>query len=127
MKRLLSVEERDSLLARTVTSVLEAVIKDIIHLPSLPQSDSSATVALFTPLLSLEDLFPRNRINEFIPSWPRYKFVPQLLELPSNGISTLWRSGRLRSVGWDANDVIEIVERRFGRGAEELVREIRMY
>jgi len=121
------VDERDSLLARIITAVLEAVIEDITLLPSLPQHDSSAMSAIFLPLLSLEDLFPRNRIIDIIPSWPRYKVLPQLLESTSSAILGLWRSGRLRSAGWDANSVIDIVEKRFGRSAEDVVREIRMY
>lgn len=31
----------------------------------------------------------------------------------------------MRAAGWDAGDVIEILERRFERGVEGIVREIR--
>lgn len=80
---------------------------------------------LFTPLLSLDSLFPRNRTTEFIPQWQRYKFIPQLLDLDAIGILALWRNGRLRAAGWQPEDVIEIVDRRFGRNAEGVIREIR--
>jgi hypothetical protein len=62
---------------------------------------------------------------EFIPAWGRYRLTPQLLELDMFEILALWRNGRLRSVGWDVTDITEILERRFGRGAEGVIREIR--
>jgi len=43
------------------------------------------------------------------------------------GILALWRAGRVSGAGWEAEDVIEIVDRRFGREAEGVVREIRGY
>jgi hypothetical protein len=106
-------------------TVLQQMTDDIMLLPSLTQSDSSSLASLYSQLLSLENLFQRNRISEFIPIWARYRVVPQLLEMDPIGILGLWRAGRLRSAGWDASDVIEIVERRFGRSAEAVVRQIR--
>src|SRR6266496_2067472 len=118
-------DERCTALGPILLTILSQVTEDILLLPTLPQLDSSSLSQIFSPLLSLEGLFPRNRIHEFIPPWGRYRLIPQLLELDAFGILTLWRHGRLRSVGWDATDTIEILERRFGRGADGVIREIR--
>lgn len=118
-------DERCIALSPIVLSILSRVTEDFLLLPTLPQPDSSALSQIFLPLLSLEGLFPRNRMLEFIPAWGRYRSIPQLLELDMFGILALWRNGRLRSVGWDATDTIEILERRFGRSAEGVIREIR--
>jgi hypothetical protein len=118
-------DERCIALSSVLLTILSQVTEDFLLLPTLPQPDSSALSQIFSPLLSLEGLFPRNRILEFIPTWGRYKLIPQLLELDMFGILALWRNGRLRSVGWDATDTTEILERRFGRGADGVIREIR--
>jgi len=94
-------------------------------LPSLPPPDSSALSALYTPLLQLEGLFPRGKVTEFLPAFARYRGFPQLLEIDAGGILTLWRNGRLTRAGWDATDIIEILDRRFGRNADAIIREIR--
>jgi len=118
-------DERCIALSLLLQTILSQITEDFLLLPTLPQPDSSALSQIFSPLLSLEGLFPRNRIFEFIPAWGRYRVIPQLLELDMFGILALWRNGRLRSVGWDATDTIEILERRFGRAADGVIREIR--
>ena len=118
-------DERYTALGPLLLTILSQVTEDMLLLPTLPQPDSSSLSQIFTPLLSLEGLFPRNRILEFIPPWGRYRLILQLLELDAFGILALWRNGRLRSVGWDATDTIEILERRFGRSADVVIREIR--
>ena len=118
-------DEKYTSLSPIILSILAQVTEDILLLPTLPQPDSSSLSELFSQLLQLDTLFPRGRIQDFIPQWGRYRVLPQLLELNSLGILSLWRSGRLRSVGWDATDTIEILDRRFGRSADNIVREIR--
>jgi hypothetical protein len=115
-------EERCIALSPIVLAILSQVTEDFLLLPTLPRPDALALSQIFLPLLSLEGLFPRNRI---IPAWGRYRSIPQLLELDMFGILALWRNGRLRSVGWNATDIIEILERRFGKGAEGVIWEIR--
>jgi len=100
-------------------------LEDILLLPTLAAAETAALAALFIPLLSMENLFPRNRVTEFMPSWGKYKLVPTLLEGDVAGITGLWRTGRVSSSGWDGSDVVEILERRFGHAADGLVREIR--
>jgi hypothetical protein len=121
----MALDERCTALGAIVLSILEQVTEDVLLLPTLTQLDSSALAAIYSPLLSLDILFPRNRIYEFMPSWGRYKVIPQLLELDANGILALWRTGRLSAAGWDATDTSEIIHRRFGRNADSVVREIR--
>jgi hypothetical protein len=118
-------DERCHALGPLIVSILQQMMEDIFLLPTLTQSDSSSLASLYSQLLSLENLFPRNRIIEYMPQWARYRAVPQLLEMDQNGILGLWRAGRLRSSGWEASDVIEIVERRFGRSADGVIRQIR--
>ena len=125
LKRMMNLDEECTALGTIILAILEQVTEDILLLPTLGQLDSSALSAIYSPLLSLDGLFPRNRIYEFMPSWGRYKMVPQLLELDASGILALWRTGRLSASGWDATDTIEIIDRRFGRNAESVVREIR--
>ena len=124
-QRLMTPEERCTALSPIILTILSQATEDILLLPTLTQTDSTSLAELFSQLLQLDDLFPRNRIQEYIPQWGRYRVFPQLLELDAFGILALWRSGRLRSVGWDATDTIEIIDRRFGRSAEGIVREIR--
>ena len=121
----MSPQERFSALGPLILTTVGQVTEDILLLPTLPAADTATLAAIFAPLLSLDNLFPRNRVSEFMPSWAKYKLVPALLEGDIIGIIALWRSGRLSNVGWDGNDVIEIVERRFGRAADVLIREIR--
>ena len=64
-------------------------------------------------------------MTEFVPAFARYRAFPQLLEIDAWGILALWRNGRLRAAGWDAADTIEILDRRFGRSADAIIREIR--
>jgi hypothetical protein len=121
----MTLDERCTALSPIILTILAQITEDILLLPTLSQPDSSSLAELFAQILQLDDLFPRNRIQEFIPQWGRYRVFPQLLESDMSGILTLWRTGRLRSVGWDATDTIEILDRRFGRNAEAVVREIR--
>jgi hypothetical protein len=118
-------QERFSALGPIILTAVGQVTEDIQLLPTLPPSDTAALVSLFMPLLSLENLFPRNRVTEFMPSWGKYKLVPTLLEGDIGGITGLCRSGRMNSSGWDGNDVVEILQRRFGHAADGLIREIR--
>jgi|SRR5277367_2724753 len=117
-------QERFSALGPLILTVVSQVTEDILLLPTLAPADTSALAAIFHPLLALEQLFPRGRVTEFMFSWGKYKLVPSLLEGDIVGITALWRSGRLSQMGWGADDVIEIVERRFGRTAEGIIREI---
>jgi hypothetical protein len=121
----MTLDERCTALSPIILTILAQITEDISLLPTLSQPDSSSLAELFAQILQLDDLFPRNRIQEFIPQWGRYRVFPQLLESDMSGILTLWRTGRLRSAGWDATDTIEILDRRFGRNAEAVVREIR--
>jgi hypothetical protein len=121
----MSLSDRYSSLGTLIISILSQITEDILLLPTLSQNDSLSLSQLYTPLLSLDQLFPRNKVMEYMPLWQRYKFVPQLLELDAQGILALWRNTRLRTAGWDAIDVNEILERRFGRAAEGVIREIR--
>jgi hypothetical protein len=121
----MTLDERCHALGPLILTILQQMIEDIFLLPTLTQSDSSSLASLYSQLLSLENLFPRNRIIEYMPQWARYRVVPQLLEMDQNGILGLWRAGRLRSSGWEASDIIEIVERRFGRSADGVIRQIR--
>ena len=118
-------QERFTALGPLILTVVSQITEDILLLPTLTPADTSALAAIFAPLLILEQLFPRTRVTEFMFSWGKYKLVPSLLEGDIPGITALWRSGRLSQTGWGADDVIEIVERRFGRMAEGIVREIR--
>lgn len=118
-------DERCSSLSPLITTVLSQVAEDFFLLPTLSPADTFSLSAIYTPLLSLDQLFPRNRVTEFMSLWPRYRLIPQLLELDANGILALWSNGRLKNAGWDAVDIIEIVQRRFGRGADPVIREIR--
>jgi len=101
------------------------VSDDILLQPSLSPPEAFSLSQIYTPLLSLEQLFPRNRVAEFMPSYLRYRLIPQLLESEPNKILELWRNGRLGSAGWDAVDIIEILQKRFGRNADTVIREIR--
>lgn len=121
----MTADERCQALGPLIMTVLQQMTDDIMLLPTLTHSDTSSLASLYSQLLSMENLFQRNRISEFIPVWARYRVVPQLLEMDQMGILGLWRSGRLQSAGWEASDVIEIIERRFGRSAEAVVRQIR--
>src|SRR5438045_2819143 len=111
-------DEKYTSLSPIILSILAQVTEDILLLPTLPEADSSSLSELFSQLLQLDTLFPRGKIQDFVPQWGRYRVFPQLLELNAFGILSLWRSGRLRSVGWDATDTIEILDRRFGRSAD---------
>jgi hypothetical protein len=111
-----------SLLSRTT---LSQITEDILLLPTLSPSETPVLSNLTSQLLSLETLFPRNRVTEYLPQWTKYKTLPQLLEMDLKGILTLWRTGRLMTAGWDGSDICEIVERRFGRSGEGVCREIR--
>jgi hypothetical protein len=121
----MTLDERCAALGPLIIAVCAQITEDILLLPTLNEPDSSSLATIFTPLLSMETLFPRGRVTEFMPTWQRYKFIPLLLESDGNGILALWRNGRLRAGGWEPEDVIEIVDRRFGREAEGVTREIR--
>jgi hypothetical protein len=118
-------DERYNALGPLILTILAQVTEDMLLLPTLSPSDSTSLSTVYSPLLQLDGLFPRNRITEFIPQWGRYKMFPQLLELDAFGILALWRNGRLRAVGWDATDTIEILDKRFGSNAAGVIREIR--
>jgi len=124
-QRLMTPTSRFTALSTTMITILTQITEDVLLLPTLPQPDSSALSQLYSPLLTLENLFPRARITEFMPQWGKFKIIPQLLELDMLGILALWRNGKLRLAGWDATDTIEILDRRFGRNADGVVREIR--
>ena len=117
--------ERYLALGTLLISILSQITDDILFLPKLSPPDSFALSQLFAPLVQMEELFPRNRLSDYMPLWQRYKLVPQLLELDIQSILALWRNGRLKSAGWDAVDVIEILERRFGSTADWVIKEIR--
>jgi hypothetical protein len=110
-----------------MSTLTTQITEDILLLPSL----SASTTVHLSPLLSrfivLEQLFPRGRMSEFVPEWGRFRMLQGLLEMDLWGILALWRAGRVSGAGWEAEDVIEIVDRRFGREAEGVVREIRGY
>jgi hypothetical protein len=112
-------------LSNLILTVLREVTEATLLLPSLSPPDCAVLTTIYLSLLSLERLFPSNRINEFMPFWTHYKIIPQLLELDALGILALWRNGKLRAAKWDAMDTIELVNRRFGRTAEKIVKEIR--
>jgi hypothetical protein len=115
--------DRLTMLGPLVLQTLSQITEEFLLFPHLPPQDSSALSTLFSPLLQLEGLFPRGRAPE---GFAKYKVFPALLESDPQGILALWRMGRLKSVGWDAFDVIEILEKRFGtRNVEGIVREIR--
>jgi hypothetical protein len=118
-------EDRYISLSILLSAAVSQITEDIILLPTLTVGETSVLAPLLSQLLSLENMYPRSRISEYIPPWGRYKIFPQLLDMDLKGILTLWRTGRLKSSGWDANDVCEIVERRFGRAGEGVCREIR--
>lgn len=115
--------DRLSLLAPLVLQIVSQITEEFLLLPHLPPQDASALSALFSPLLQLEGLFPRGRAPD---GFAKYKVFPALLESDPHGVLALWRMGRLKGVGWDAFDVIEILDKRFGtRNVEGIVREIR--
>jgi hypothetical protein len=126
-QRLMPETDRLNLLAPLILATLSQVTEDILLLPSLSPPDSQSLSSLYAPLLQVAGLFPRGRISEFVPPFTRYRVFPQLLEVDAWGILALWRNGRLRSAGWDAGDIIEILDRRFGRSAEGIAREIRRH
>jgi hypothetical protein len=121
----MTLDERCAALGPLIITICAQITEDILLLPTLNEPDSSALATIFTPLLTLDTLFARGRVTEFMPTWQRYKLIPPLLELDGNGILALWRNGRLRAGGWEPEDVIEIIDRRFGRNAEGIIREIR--
>jgi hypothetical protein len=121
----MTLDERCSALSPLVITVMAQIADDILLLPTLSPSDTFSLAQIYTPLLSLDQLFPRNRVTDFMSAYPRYRLIPQLLELEPNKILDLWRNGRLRTAGWDAVDIIEILQRRFGRNADNVVKEIR--
>src|SRR5271155_955775 len=114
----MTTDERCTALSRLLVPILSQILDDYLLLPTISPSDSSFLSGLLTPLLSLEQLFPRGKITEFIPPWPRYKFLPQLLELDHPQILALWNSGRLRGF-WDGFDLIDLVSKRFGAAGGE--------
>jgi hypothetical protein len=114
--------DRLAILAPLVLQILTQITEEFLLLPHLPPQDSTALSALFSPFLQLEGLFPRGRVPE---GFAKFKVFPALLESDPQGILALWRMGRLKGAGWDAFDVIEILEKRFGRSVEGIVREIR--
>ena len=121
----MTLDERCSALAPLIITVMAQITDDLLLLPTLSPPETFYLAQIFTPLLSLDQLFPRNRLVEFMSLWPRYRLIPQLLELEATKILELWSNGRLRAAGWDAVDIIEILERRFGRDADSVIREIR--
>jgi hypothetical protein len=121
----MSPGDRYSATGALVMSVLSLTTDYILLLPSLPPAESEALSSLFALLLPLEQLFPRNRLSEYVPLWQQYKLVPQLLELDLQAILGLWRNGRLKASGWDAVDLMQILERRFGHNADGVIQEIR--
>ena|SRR5579871_1153930 len=121
----MTLDERCSALAPLITTVMAQITDDFLLLPTLSPPETFSLAQIFIPLLSLDQLFPRNRLVEFMSLWPRYRLIPQLLELEATKILELWSNGRLRAAGWDAVDIIEILERRIGRSADSVIREIR--
>jgi len=118
-------DDRLTSLSLLATTTLTQTTEDILLLPTLSASESPVLASLTSQLLSLENLFPRNRVNDYMPQWGKYRVLPQLLEMDLKGILMLWRTGRLKGIGWDGGDICEIVERRFGRSGDGVCREIR--
>lgn len=118
-------EDRCTALGTMISGALEQLTDDILLLPTLSPPDSSALASLLAQVLSLDTLFPRNRVAEYVTNWSKYKFLQQLLECDLHTLLVLWRTGRLRTSGWDATDIIEFLNKRFGRSAEVVIREIR--
>jgi hypothetical protein len=117
-------EERYTALSRILLPLLTQITEDYLLLPTLPPTSPSPLSTLLTPLLSLEHLFPRGRITDFIPSWPRYRFLQQFLDLAPEQILALWGTGRGRGY-WDVYELVEVVGKRFGVRGEETIRALR--
>ena len=121
----MTTEDRFTSLSILLSTAVSQMTEDIILLPTLTAGETSILAPLLSQLLSLENIFPRNRIGEYVPQWGKYKIFPPLLDMDLKGVLTLWRTGRLKSSEWDGSDICEIIERRFGRAGEGVCREIR--